>query len=61
MVLNPNVKDSQRDRTDTLSLLRKATMESIAETEDEKSNVFFDLFTHVYHACTFTVSCFITV
>ena len=40
MALNPNVKDSQRDRTDTLSLLRKATMESIAETEDEKSKLY---------------------
>ena len=37
MVLNPSVEESGRDRTETLSLLRKATMESIAEAEEEKS------------------------
>ncbi|KAJ7376946.1 Cilia- and flagella-associated protein 43 [Desmophyllum pertusum] len=37
MVLNPSVQELQRDRTETLSLLRKtATMESIAEIEEEQ-------------------------
>ena len=37
MVLNPNVKGLQQDRRDTQSLLRKATMESIAEMAEGKS------------------------
>ena len=37
MVLNPNVKGLQQDRTDTQSLLRKTTMESIAEMAEGKS------------------------
>jgi len=39
IVLNPSAQESQRDRTDTLSLLRKTTMESIVETEEEQSNI----------------------
>ena len=31
IVLNPSVQESERNRTETLSLLRKTTMESIAE------------------------------
>ena len=38
IMLNPKAQESQRDRTDTLSLLRKTTMESIVETEEEQSN-----------------------
>lgn len=37
MVLNPNAKGLQQDRTDTQSLLRKTTMESIAEMVEGKS------------------------
>jgi len=37
MVLNPGVEEFGRDRTETLSLLRKATMESIAEAEEEQT------------------------
>lgn len=48
MVLNPSVQELQRDRTETLSLLRKtATMESIAEIEEEQSKWFCSLcFSH---------------
>ena len=36
MVLNPRFQESGRDRTETLSLLRKGTMESIAEMDEVK-------------------------
>lgn len=39
IVLNPSAQESQRDRTETLSLLRKTTMESIVETEEEQDEV----------------------
>lgn len=39
IVLNPSAQESQRDRTETLSLLRKTTMESIVETEEEQGNI----------------------
>lgn len=41
IVLNPSAQESQRDRTETLTLLRKSTMESIVETEEEQSIVLF--------------------
>ncbi|KAM7447734.1 Cilia- and flagella-associated protein 43 [Porites harrisoni] len=36
MVLNPRFQESGQDRTETLSLLRKGTMESIAEMDEVK-------------------------
>ena len=36
MVLNPNVPEQLRNRTETLSLLQKTTMESIMESEEGK-------------------------
>lgn len=36
MVLNPSDQESGRNRTETLSVFRKATMESIAEVEEEQ-------------------------
>lgn len=39
IVLNPSVQESERNRTETLSLLRKTTMESIAEIEEEQSKI----------------------
>lgn len=41
IVLNLSAQESQRDRTETLTLLRKSTMESIVETEEEQSIVLF--------------------
>ena len=44
MVLNPSVQGSGRDRTETLSLLRKETMESIAEEEQGNYiSILFDI------------------
>ena len=42
IVLNPSAQESQRDRTETLSLLRKTTMESIVETEEDQGTVILN-------------------
>lgn len=44
IVLDPSAQESQRDRTETLSLLRKTTMESIVETEEERGNINIGFF-----------------
>lgn len=51
--MNPSSQESQRDRTETLSLLRKTTMESIAETEEQQSNIMFFLSYAPYKLATF--------
>ncbi|XP_068708688.1 cilia- and flagella-associated protein 43-like [Montipora foliosa] len=38
MVLNPSIQESGRDRTETLSLVRNATMESITEEQQQQQN-----------------------
>ena len=50
MVLNPSIQESGRDRTETLSLVRNATMESITEEQQQQQSMI-DIYREIEYSC----------